>query len=372
MEIPPMTIPSKWTTKLSLCGFLLAGLVASSASAQNMVVRPSPITPNVNNAYNIGAVQGLRNGYSAGFNNGAYSSPYYGGGWYNSTGAALSGAADVINSQGNFLIQNEQSWLLHEQQKQERTKTRRMTFDERMYEQANTPSNEDLREKERVTALRRSLNNPPQNEIWSGLALNNILESVQRDTIPVSLRPIIPLSPETLNHINSTSGTTAGSIGLIRDGGKLSWPLSLKSADFGTDRSKMDELASKAIEEASRGAVQAETLQGMTGALDNLREALREKVNDMSLTDNMAGRRYLNELENTISALQDPNVSKHVSRSWAKANSVSELVDQFTRQGIKFAAASPGDEPSYSSLYQSFVAYTSGLSQLRAQKPPQE
>jgi hypothetical protein len=240
-----------------------------------------------------------------------------------------------------------------------------------MYEQANTPSNEDLREKERMTALRRSLNDPPQNEIWSGQALNAILQSLQTDTIPVSMRPIIPLSPEILNRINTTTGTTAGSVGLIRDGGKLSWPLPLKAADFSNDRTKMNELAVKAIEEAGRGAVQAETLQEMISTQDSLRQTLRDRVNDMSLSDHMAGSRFLNELDNTISALQDPNVSKQVSRSWAKSATVSELVDQFTRQGLRFAAATRGDEPAYSSLYQSFVAYMSGMSQLRAQKPQQ-
>jgi hypothetical protein len=350
-------------------GLLLA--LPSTAVAQNMAVRPIT-TPDAVGAFNVGATQGLRTGFASGFNNAAFINPYWGPGWYNPVGSALSGSADVINAQGNFLIQNEQSWLLHEQQKQERLKTRRMAFDQKMYEQANTPSAEDLREKDRVTALRRSLNNPPQNEIWSGAALNTILESVQRDNVPVSMRPMIPLSPETLSRINTTSGTTAGSIGLIRDGGKLTWPLTLKGPDFASDRSKMDELTVKALEEASRGAVQADTLQAMTSTLDGLRETLRQKVEEMSLNDHMAARRYLNELESTISALQDPNVSKQVSRSWAKSTSVSELVDQFTRQGIRFAAATPGDEPSYSSLYQSFVAFTSGLSQLRAQKPPQD
>ncbi|MFL5240857.1 MAG: hypothetical protein ACJ8FY_02000, partial [Gemmataceae bacterium] len=78
------------------------------------------------------------------------------------------------------------------------------------------------------------------------------------------------------------------------------------------------------------------------------------------------------ELDNTISALQDPNVSKFVSRSWgAKGNSVSELVDGMTQQGLKFAAATVGDEPYYTSLYTSMVTYTTGISQLRAQKGPQ-
>jgi hypothetical protein len=371
MEKLPMAISLRYPVKITALAFLFAVSAVPNADAQNLTVRPNQNqnAANISAAYNIGAVQGASS--SAGFNNLAYPSPYYGG-YYPAVGAALSGVSDIISSQGQFLIQNEQSWIMHEKQKQEKINTRRMTFDEKMYEQANTPSSEDLREKARVTSLRRSLNNPPQGEIWSGVALNTILEALQRDSVPVSLRPIIPLSADTLAHINATSGATAGSIGLIKDGGKLPWPLSLKRGDFGSDRGKMDELASKALVEAGRGTVQPETVQEMTSTLENMREALKQRVDDIPISDYMSGKRFLTELEDTISALQDPNISKQVSRSWSKANSVSELVEQLTRQGLKFAAATPGDEPSYSSLYQSFVAFTSGLSQLRAQKPPQQ
>ena len=333
------------------------------------------VNPNVaaQAGYSAGAAQGARTGYRAGFNRVAQTAPVYGGGYYpGAVGGALSGMSDVISAQGQFLVQNEQSWIMHEKYKQEKVSTRRMDFDERMYEQANTPSVEDLREKARVESLRRSLNNPPTNEILSGDALNTILEAVQKDLLPVSLRPIVPLDAETLSHINTKSGSTSGSIGLLRDGGKLTWPLPLKTRDFAANRAKIEQLAVKALSEAGQGSVDADTLQEMTSTANNLRDDLKQKVDDISMGDYMAAKRYLNELDNTIRALQDPNVSKFVSRSWAaKGNSVSDLVDGMTRQGLKFAAATVGDEPYYTSLYESMVRYTTGMSQLRAQKQPQ-
>jgi hypothetical protein len=362
---------SYWKTMrlLTVGAFTLIGF-PRPVEAQNFRVNPGVAAQA---GYSAGAVQGARTGYRAGLNRVAQTAPVYGGGYYpGAVGGAISGVSDVISAQGQFLVQNEQSWIMHEQYKQEKINTRRMNFDERMYEQANTPSVEDLREKARVESLRRSLNNPPTNEIMSGDALNTILEAVQKDVIPVSLRPIVPLEAESLSHINTKSGSTSGSIGLLRDGGKLTWPLPLKTRDFAANRAKIEQLAVKALSEARQGSVDADTLQEMTSTANNLRDDLKQKVDDYSMGDYMAAKRYLSELDNTIRALQDPNVSKFVSRSWAaKGNSVSDLVDGMTRQGLKFAAATVGDEPYYTSVYQSMVRYTTDMSQLRAQKQPQ-
>jgi len=43
---------------------------------------------------------------------------------------------------------------------------------------------------------------------------------------------------------------------------------------------------------------------------------------------------------------------------------VAQLVDDMTRNGLKFAPANPGDEPAYTALYQSMLSYDMGLTQL--------
>ena len=43
---------------------------------------------------------------------------------------------------------------------------------------------------------------------------------------------MVPLSPDLVRHINVTSGTFVGSVGLLRDGGKLDWPHVLQRSVF--------------------------------------------------------------------------------------------------------------------------------------------
>jgi len=83
----------------------------------------------INNPYSGGSSYGnsmTSSGYSSGNN------PYMPS--YDPYASALMGAADIINSQGKVLINNELSWLMHEQQKQARIETRRKLFDEYSYE----------------------------------------------------------------------------------------------------------------------------------------------------------------------------------------------------------------------------------------------
>src|SRR5437868_6486858 len=65
-------------------------------------------------------------------------------------GGYLSGAADVINSQGQFMTSQQQAYLTREQVKQASTESRRKAFDENLYERAKRPTLEDERERARI------------------------------------------------------------------------------------------------------------------------------------------------------------------------------------------------------------------------------
>jgi hypothetical protein len=274
-------------------------------------------------------------------------------------GAFLSGAADVISSQGQLVNDLENAKITREQRNQMRIDTRRRTFDENMYERKHRPTVEDERERARQLRLRRARNDPPLNEIWSGKALNDLLDGIQKMLTQGIPGPNIPLDPEILSRINVTSGTTPeGSLGLLRDGGKLRWPLTLRMSSFTSDRKQLDELAPKALSEAQSGEVSAETLQAMITSVDNLFSELKKNVRKINANDYIRSKRFLNDLEQTVKVLQDPNVSKYASRKWsAQGNNVLDLVSNMTRQGLKFAPAVPGDQAAYTSLHRAMVAF---------------
>src|SRR5262249_59456939 len=95
-------------------------------------------------------------------------------------GGYLSGGADVINSQASFIVKQQEATLIAEYGRQARLETRRRQFDQWLYERDHRPTLEDERETSQQRELRRSQNDPPLTEIWSGKSLNTLLVDLQK------------------------------------------------------------------------------------------------------------------------------------------------------------------------------------------------
>lgn len=305
------------------------------------------------------------------FNSFPGSNPYYGSSFYgyypDPVGSYLSGVSDCINAEGNYLIQRQQAHMVEEDVKRSKIDTRRKTVDEYLYERDVLPTAEDDRERNRFEALKRSRNDPPITEIWSGLALNNLLVNIQRMQSQRGDGPTVPLDEDVLKHLNLTSGQGGNSsIGLIKNGGKLSWPLPLRGRSYQKDRERLNELAAMAFKEAQSGAVSDDTLQGMIESVANLQGLLHQNIAELTTTDHIRSKRFLTEMEGTIKALQDPNVAKYLGGQWTpQGNTVGELVQQMTSQGLKFAPAVEGGKAAYQAMHTALVNYDVGLMSMR-------
>jgi hypothetical protein len=283
--------------------------------------------------------------------------PYYPN-YLGPAGGYLSGASDVIGSQGQFLIDLEQRKLLGEDVKRSKLDTRRKTLDEYLYERANTPTTEDERERLRIESIRRSRNDPPPHEIWSGRALNELLLAIQQMQIQNGPGRTVLLNPDVVSRINVTSGNGTGQTGLLREGGKLKWPMVLKKPIFAEERKKLDELMPQAVQEAQSGSINDDVVQGMKDAVAGLDERVKRSIEEITATEYSQAKRFIRELSSTVKALQDPNVANYLGGKWvARANTVADLVDQMTRQGLKFAPAVTGEEAAYTALHTAMVAY---------------
>jgi hypothetical protein len=273
-------------------------------------------------------------------------------------GGYLSGAADVIGAQGQFLTSTQQAYIQREQARQARIDTRRRNFDENLYERAKAPTLEDERERARIEQLRRSRNNPPITEIWSGRALNDLLQGIQQQFARKIDGPNVPLELSVLSHINVTGSQTGGSLGLLRQDGRLDWPFTLRAPQFKADREKLDQLAYKAYKQAATNSVDFDTIQGMTTAANSMMTQLQRDVNEISANDYIQAKRFLNQLNETITILQSPNVAKYVNQTWsARGNTVGELTREMTNQGLRFAPATVGDQAAYVALHSAMVAF---------------
>jgi hypothetical protein len=172
--------------------------------------------------------------------------------------------------------------------------------------------------------------------------------------------PRVYITDSTRQHLNLTSGATTGSVGMLRNGGKLQWPLPLQRAPYADDRKRLDELMPVAYKQAATGAVQADVLDGMIAAVNNMYATIKRNIVDITPTDYSRAKTYLRDIEGTIKGLQDPNVTNYVTRKWTvQAATVGEMVVQLTQQGLKFAPATPGDEAAYLAIHSGMVQYYS-------------
>ncbi len=291
--------------------------------------------------------------------------PGYGPIQYNGpVGGALSGGADVINAQGNYMIQQQQSGLLNQQYKQAKIDTQRKTFDNWMYEREMTPTPEDERERQRLQQVQRSLHNPPLTEIWSGKALNDLLINLQQ--MPGIPGPTIPLSPALLGHISVTSGAGGQTgVGLLKDAGHLQWPVTLQAGPYQAECKQIDDLLVRAVKQGEAGSISASVVNGINTTIDTLSAQLKSNIGNIDTNEYIRAKRYLNELADSAKTLQNPNAANYLSGRWsAKGNTVGELVYNLTNQGLRFGPATAGDQEAYTSLHSAMVAYDMGVSRM--------
>jgi hypothetical protein len=310
-------------------------------------------------SYGLGGRAGYRGGN---FYARPISQPYYNTNGYappqDSYGGYLEGAASAIKAQGEFKIQEQQVKITKEQANQAKLETRRKSFDQYLYERNKRPTIEDDREKARLERVRRARNKPPLNEIWSGYALNTLLDAIQKMHTQRIAGPTVPLEPESLQRINVSTGVNEANLGVLKDAGRLRWPLTLRTSPYKTERQRLDKLASQAYSQASRGSVEADTIMDMSQSVDKLYAKLKRNISKVSANDYIKSKRYLNELEKSVKMLDDPNVGNFATRKWsAQGDNVGALVMNMTQQGLRFASATQGDEAAYTALHSAMVAY---------------
>jgi hypothetical protein len=243
--------------------------------------------------------------------------------------------------------------LLQEQAVAERLANRRRAFDELQYERDKTPTPEQA-------LLSRSRDNPPPAEVLSGQALNALLadlRSLGTGTVPAD-RPnaLLPLDEWGLRHINVTRG--AGSVALLKDGGRLGWPVALRGAAFQEPRDRLGALAPEAVRQAgSYGQVDPGTLRQLAANVDQLRKLLRRNVEDVSFQPFVEARDFLRRFDDALVALEQPDAADHFNGAYElRARTVLGLVRQMTDRGLRFAPAAPGDEAAYAALREALAA----------------
>jgi hypothetical protein len=316
---------------------------------------------NVSSAYGYDPYSGS-SGYSSGYN--GYS-PYY---VENPAGAFLRGTAAVIEANGKYMSQVQDARIRFEDWQKARLETRRRIIDEWLYERANLPTWQDEQERLQRANLRRALNGPALTEILSGDTLKTLYDDIRKRTASGQQGGPVTIDENALKQINwsTSSGGNLGALKPLRDpNGSLRWPNSLIGETFKDDTQRIDKLARGAVQLAlQQGKVDPATIKDLRNAVNDLNAKISGPNADLSASQWIEARRFLNQLSSAITALEQPDVGDQISGKVAvQARTVKELVNELNKRGLNFAPAVSGDESAYVALYNALSSYAQSMQQ---------
>jgi hypothetical protein len=340
---------------------LPGGLPNSLAGFAN-ALGAARLTSVANNPYGAGSP--LTNPYT-GLNNPYAMNPYYYS-YADPYGGGLKGAAEAINAQGKFEVLFQQARLLNQEVGRSKLDTRRKAIDEWLYERANLPTLQDIRERAQKYELRRALTTPDQPDIVSGYALNTILKDLARRPSLNGAGSLPDIDPNLLKQLNLKPEATAGNVGVLKpviDGGALNWPLPLQSADFQGEAKRLNSEAAEAVKLVQNtGQADAAVLNNMTDEIRKLRAKVMNRLGDLTETQQVEANRFLNQLDEAVRALQQPNAANYFNtRFAAKGKTAADLVKYMASNGLVFGPASGGDEAAYAAVHNSLVRLANAL-----------
>ncbi len=223
-----------------------------------------------------------------------------------------------------------------------------------------------IRERDAAAGLDAARRGASDSEIASGKALNDLLRSIVAKS-SLSRGPNLPLEEDTLRHINLTTKAAAGNVSMLKDGGKLAWPLGLQDPMFKESRERLSRKLEEAVETIKGGKTpDRSALTDLGNDLKALEAKVTASTDDLPISQYLEAKRYLAQLRSALRSLSDPNTKNFLNNTWnAKGRTVAELVDHMRREGLTFNAAGPGDDASYLALYYSMRAFEAGLAAQR-------
>jgi hypothetical protein len=294
-----------------------------------------------------------------------YNPPYMGYGYrQDPMNGYLTGVASVTSATGEYWINIQKARLLREEARRSSFDTTKKQVELEMWYERLKPKTQDLVDAAVRTDLDRARKDPPMTEVTSGKTLNDLLNNI-RKLGRLTRGPNISLEEDTLKHINLAPVTTAGNVGLLKDGGKFSWPLSLHEKQFSEERERLTRNLQKAVEDLkvdAKGDLEPRLLKDINTDARTLAEKVDTSQDDLTISQYLEAKAFMRQLQSAVRSLRDPQVKKYFNNTWnAKGRTVAELVDNMTKDGLSFTAAAPGEEAAYMALYYAVRAFESGL-----------
>jgi hypothetical protein len=124
-------------------------------------------------------------------------------------------------------------------------------------------------------------------------------------------------------------------------------------------------LAKKAVDEIKdSGRVTAETFVALNTAVNTLNTAANANQT-LSASDWIESTSFLSSLKSSVQSLRNPDVAQYFNGSLTpQAGTISELVQQMTAKGLRFAPAAQSDQQAYTAMQDLMRTYDYRIAQV--------
>jgi hypothetical protein len=212
---------------------------------------------------------------------------------------------------------------------------------------------------EKSQELTVALNNPTPGDITGAGALNTILDALAAAPARLDGTPPVPLDETFLKRINFTRG--AGSIGALRDGGRIAWPALLLGLPPAKETAELRRQVEARFADAFNqvndgGKADPDNVKALLKSLDQLGDAATARAQAMTFADNLEVKRFLKGLEDAVTFLRQPDAAAWMpGKLNAKPATLQDLVRLMAEKGVHFAPALVGNDTAYLSLHRALA-----------------
>jgi hypothetical protein len=281
-----------------------------------------------------------------------YPSPYYG---YISTPYG-----DAIRAYGDFMIKQQQAFMLREHVRQARIVTRRQQLEHWEWEREYMV-NYDNRERARYqkASTEYALEFATDPEILEGGPLRRLYNDLsKRVNYPTS--GSVAVEKKWLGDINIAIAGSANA-GVLK-GDQIYWPPLLCRSSFAKEHDKIDKLLERAKTAVRTNASGLQKEQDLVVELRQLVDDCRKRLRgglraggdpSWNCRYYREAQRFLDQVDDSITAMEKRDASAYFTS--LQGNNVAELVAYMKKEGVDIAPATLGSERSYRALYKALA-----------------
>jgi hypothetical protein len=177
-------------------------------------------------------------------------------------------------------------------------------------------------------------------------------------------RPDVALDARLVRRLNVTRVGGGGDLALLMRDARPGWPSALRRAPFAAERARVEGLLPEAAKRARAGAKGSDgDARDLTRSAESLSKELVEQVAELTPTEYVQAKRFLERIERTAAALRAADVRQALAAAdglQKGVKTVAGLAAYLQRERLTLTPPLAGDEDAYLDLRRAITGYANG------------